>query len=46
MLLKVLDFFVKIRSNRVLLISLVGRDYDDSPRALYEYMKKFGFSDV
>ena len=38
--LKIVGLFVKTDSNLVLFVSYSGRKYDDSPKVLYEYMKK------
>lgn len=39
-LLKFLGFFIKTDPNLILFISYGGQKYDDSPRVVYEYLKK------
>lgn len=43
-LLRVLGLFVKTDPNLILFISYGGQKYDDSPRAVYEYLKKNAIS--
>ena len=39
MLLRLIGLFVKTDPHLVLFLSLMGTRYNDSPRAIYEYMK-------
>lgn len=43
-LLRVLGLFIKTDPNLVLFISYGGQKYDDSPRVVYEYLKKNAIS--
>lgn len=38
--LKFLGLFIKVDDNLVLFVSYGGKKYDDSPKVIYEYMKK------
>lgn len=39
-LIKIMGLFIKVDNNQVLFVSYSGRKFDDSPKVLYEYMKK------
>ena len=41
--IKVLSLFIKIDSKKILFVSFGGRKFDDSPKALYEQIKKDKF---
>lgn len=39
-LIKIMGLFIKVDNNQVLFVAYSGRKFDDSPKVLYEYMKK------
>lgn len=42
LILKILGLFIKVQPKQILFVVYGGKRYDDSPRFVYEYMKKSG----